>query len=654
MTFLYSLLFFLTPLIYSPFNSELFEVPKMYFVYAITSAILTLHLWGWLKGRHCLFRRTALTLPLLLFLLSQIISTVFSIDIHTSVFGYTSRLNGGLVSTICYLLLYFILSVHITEILKTKIINYSLLSGLIISIYGVGQHFGIDKSYWVQDVQSRVFSTLGQPNWLAAYLCLLLPLALSKFLNSKTFLQFTIHSSLVTIFYVCLLFTKSKTGIFTALLCLILYSIIYFFQNQRKNILLLSSYLLVLISLSLIINNPLKDLISPPKTGSRVTDLPVRQAGHSSLNITPSQDIRKIVWQGALDLSLRYPFFGTGVETFAYSYYWARPASHNLTSEWDFLYNKAHNEYLNFAATTGLLGLLTYLILIFSISSLFFKSPSSLHLVPSSIAFLSILITNFTGFSIVITSLYLFLLPALVLTPGRWPDSLGHNGPAKPKVFYIFLILPLFLFLQIFKLFLADICYAQAQTFDSQNRIQPALTQIILALKLSGQNPEYLITAGSITAKLAVAVSDPKTKKLYSSQSLQFTELALTISPANTNFWKQSAQNYYYLSALDPKMLAASITSLEQVIKLAPTDTKSFYLLGYFHELNKSQEIAVSYYQQAIALKPNYDHALFNLGKIYFDQKKYSEARELFESVLKIAPTNLEAKKFLDEINQKI
>ena len=37
---------------------------------------------------------------------------------------------------------------------------------------------------------------------------------------------------------------------------------------------------------------------------------------------------------------------------------------HNLTSEWDFLYNKAHNEYLNYLATTGLFGLGSYLLFI--------------------------------------------------------------------------------------------------------------------------------------------------------------------------------------------------------------------------------------------------------------------------------------------------
>ena len=88
---------------------------------------------------------------------------------------------------------------------------------------------------------------------------------------------------------------------------------------------------------------------------------------NTSLNITPSEDIRKIVWQGSLDLWKAFPLFGTGPETFGFTYYWTRPAAHNLTSEWDFLYNKAHNEYLNYLATTGMVGTIPYLVLIFTV-----------------------------------------------------------------------------------------------------------------------------------------------------------------------------------------------------------------------------------------------------------------------------------------------
>src|SRR5690606_10005656 len=54
--------------------------------------------------------------------------------------------------------------------------------------------------------------------------------------------------------------------------------------------------------------------------------------------------MRLLVWQGSLKLIEQRPWLGSGPETFAYSFLSQRPAAMNLTTEWNFLYNKAHNE----------------------------------------------------------------------------------------------------------------------------------------------------------------------------------------------------------------------------------------------------------------------------------------------------------------------
>ena len=211
--FLFLALVFFTPLIITQSNSELFELPKMYFVYLLTTLITTFHLINVFQKKAPFRQKTFLDIPILLFFSSQVISTFYSIDPHTSFFGYYSRLNGGLLSLICYIFLYFILSVYINSDFKNKIINFSLFSAFLVSIYAIAEHFGIDKNLWVQDVQSRVFSTLGQPNWLAAYLCILIPFSIDKFLKSKN-LKHQIYFLILTLsFYLSLLFTKSKSGI---------------------------------------------------------------------------------------------------------------------------------------------------------------------------------------------------------------------------------------------------------------------------------------------------------------------------------------------------------------------------------------------------------------------------------------------------------
>jgi len=647
--FLYLLLFFATPLIFTFFNSELFELPKMHFVYLITIIITCLHLINWLLGNIRLYQKNIFNLPLLLFLISQIICTFTSIDIYTSLYGYTSRLNGGLLSVISFCSLFWCLTPYLDEKFKQKIIDFSLIAGISVSIYGILEHFGIDQHLWVQDVQSRVFSTLGQPNWLAAYLCILLPFSTHKFLESKNKLPTTYYLLLTTSYYLTLLFTQSKSGIIAGIISISIFFLINFIKNNSSRKLLIINYSLLIV-LSLLITNPIKDKIFPQKTNTNPT------TENQNLNITSSEDIRKIVWRGSLDLFKKFPIFGTGVETFAYSYYWTRPIEHNLTSEWDFLYNKAHNEYLNYLATTGLVGTAPYLILIFTVlfylTKQIFTSKNSLEIRNWSLvilsSYISILITNAAGFSVVTVSLFFFLLPSLSLPE----PTLQKSATNRFKKFLIFPVIIFFslLFYNNFSDYLADTFFAKAQSSDEKQAYQSAYGFAQQALDLSPGNPSYIINLADSSAKIAL-ISQGNNQS-YIDQAGKLADQAVSVSPANINFWKQRGQIYYYLSTLDNKYFYTAVESLLQGAKLAPTDAKMYYSLGKFLETASMPDDAAFYYQKAIDLKSNYDYAYAALGEIYFNQKKYDLAKTNLEQTLKYAPTNTDAQKMLEEIKK--
>src|SRR3989338_7287596 len=105
--YLFYTLFFFTPLILYPKTSEVFEFNKMLFVYLMTTLIASAWIAKWILERKIEIRRTPLDIPILLFLLSQIVSTILSINPHTSIWGYYSRFHGGLASTISYIILYY-------------------------------------------------------------------------------------------------------------------------------------------------------------------------------------------------------------------------------------------------------------------------------------------------------------------------------------------------------------------------------------------------------------------------------------------------------------------------------------------------------------------------------------------------------------------
>ncbi len=145
---LYYSLFFVTPLLMFPFTSELFEFNKMIFIYL--TAVLVGFFWVLKIGQEkkVRFKRTPLDIPILIFLLSQILSTLFSIDKLTSLFGYYGRFNGGLFSTIAYIVLFYGFVNFSNLIEKEKILKTSLLASFISIIWGLPGRFGFDLTCW--------------------------------------------------------------------------------------------------------------------------------------------------------------------------------------------------------------------------------------------------------------------------------------------------------------------------------------------------------------------------------------------------------------------------------------------------------------------------------------------------------------------------
>src|SRR5690606_39046610 len=78
---------------------------------------------------------------------------------------------------------------------------------------------------------------------------------------------------LTSIFYISLLFTKSKSGIIACIISLILYFTIYFFQNlkNKSSFKKIFIFALIFILLTFTINNPIKDYLFPQKLKTQTT-----------------------------------------------------------------------------------------------------------------------------------------------------------------------------------------------------------------------------------------------------------------------------------------------------------------------------------------------------------------------------------------------
>jgi len=688
--YLFHVGFFVIPFLWTPSTSELFEFPKMLSVYALAVIIGGLWVSRMILERKLIITKTIFDLPLILFLLSQILSTLFSIDVHTSLYGYYSRFHGGLFSTISYLIFYFAAVANFKKTQVKPLLATILSSAIFTSLYAYIEHFGHSPSClmisgdfnvacWVQDVQTRVFGTFGQPNWLAAYIITLIFLHISTILVNRKgphsqliptlipYQKIILPGFMAIIMFLTLLFTKSRSGFLGFGLGLIVTFLLTYLHKSTRAVFVKAVYIVITLMFLFIIFGkgivPQFDQalsgITATKTAAPVAPAPV--AGPAlEVGGTESSVIRRIVWKGAIDVFLRYPIFGSGTETFAYSYYNVRPVEHNLVSEWDFLYNKAHNEFLNFLATTGLFGFVSYLLIItsFMATSLIFiltheDFKDNYLLIALMAGYLALAVSNFFGFSTVPVAMLFFLYPALfVILTGNHESEVApikaSVTPSQGALLGLTWLVALFLVIRVIILYRADTLYALGDRYLSARDLPTGLKRLDQAAGLLPGEPVYTDKLALATAQAAnalIQVGEATQAARFAETALELSDRTIQMNPVHINFLKNRARVFIYLSPLDPEnYVAQAISALNNARALSPTDAKILYNLGLLYEQLGQKDKALEIYTKTLELKPNYEEVHMSIAAMV-EADNPTKALEHYQYILDHISANNEVAK---------
>jgi tetratricopeptide (TPR) repeat protein len=366
---------------------------------------------------------------------------------------------------------------------------------------------------------------------------------------------------------------------------------------------------------------------------------------------TESGVIRKYVWEGAFNAWKSSPktiVIGTGVETFAFAFYHYRPQGHNLTSEWDYLYNKAHNEYLNFLATTGLFGLGSYIAIIGVFTVCFVRKLQQRDLNTLTAAlfagWVSVLVTNFFGFSVVATQLMFFLFPAFIfLLTDEKQESKSWSLTLPSKSIFVVAFASAYLLFVLVRFWQADAAFAQGYRMVRSGNAGGALPLLVRATAFNTREPLYHDELGALYATIAASAFESKdatTAAQFLAQSTREHDRALATSPQNVNFLKTRTKIYVTLSSIDPKYTSDAISALERSIALSPKDPKIYYNLAVLEGRLGEGDKAIEYLKTAIAMKPNYRDAYFALWVFYTEAGKSADAQQILRDYLTTVDPN--------------
>jgi putative inorganic carbon (hco3(-)) transporter len=360
-----------------------------------------------------------------------------------------------------------------------------------------------------------------------------------------------------------------------------------------------------------------------------------------------------------------------------------------MVSEWDFLYNKAHNEYLNYIATTGLVGLGTYLFLIgsfvwWSLKQIYQKENrkdiSSYLILSLLCAYVSFLIQNFFGFSVTIIALFFFTFPALAFMlrdafyPLIFPKRLIFLQTLTRQIIYrkklqtslsqaLVIVVGLLILNTLLNFWWGDYYFAIGSHNNEIGNPGKAYNALIQASELNSKEPLYKSELGYAAAGAAVAMAedDATLSARLRDQAEISTEESLQISPRNVSYLRTAIRTYYLLSSIDPIFEQKTEQVLDRAISLAPTDPKLLYnkslVIGQKEgsEEQKKQYLAqaISDLEKAVALKPNYRDAHYALGLFYFQNGDKQKAIDEMQTVLKLIPNDPDASQKLKQWDVK-
>jgi putative inorganic carbon (HCO3(-)) transporter len=245
---------------------------------------------------------------------------------------------------------------------------------LIIIVYGFCQFIGFDFLEWSEPPSQtfRIFSTIGQPNFLGSWLLLSLPIIVYFFICSLFKLKKDrgvkqqIKTGLITGLFFSAIFSLALTqsrgawvGLFFAFF---FFSIVYNFLQKQKR---LAWLLLILFSLVLIFGTYVN--LSPYQLRTESQSdffLLNRLQGLINLKDSATAQVRLGDWRSAGDLIKQRPWLGYGPETqFLLFPQYYRPES-ALWEKINAFTDRAHNDFLDTLLTSGIFGLISYLFLI--------------------------------------------------------------------------------------------------------------------------------------------------------------------------------------------------------------------------------------------------------------------------------------------------
>lgn len=380
--------------------------------------------------------------------------------------------------------------------------------------------------------------------------------------------------------------------------------------------------------------------------------------------------------------SLQSFLFGSGYGTFLTDFTRFKEATYNSNPKlWSFSFFRSSTFVFELIATTGFLGLLSYLFIVYRvIRERWFFLPLVLiglasFFLPFSYVLQAMLFILLGVFALIraqqnprrypMTDLYLVALDQGLLSARPEGNEGGHrtrNSLILPIVFCL-LLAGLILTLGYFstRFVLSDILFQRSLVAASQNNGGATYQLQREAIAMFPNRDAYYRVFAQTNLALAnnLAAAQPQgsspsaqtqqTILTLIQQSINSGRSAVTISPLTSLNWNNLSSIYRSLIGFGQNADQFAILTNQQAIALDPNNPQQYINLGgIYYQLSQWEE-AQRNFQIAITLKNDYANAYYNLGHALESKGDLQNALSVYQAVRSLVTNDKESLKAINE-----
>lgn len=567
----------------------LWETPKVALLNVLTLVALGAWIYGMVRNGYVRVRIPPFFWVVLVYLGVYLTATILSISPVLSVFGVYYR-SMGLINLANLVLLYFLaFNVLSSRARQMRCLKIFVLSGSLAASIGVLQYFGVDPLTGSLSARGqRVGSTLGNADYLIGVVVLAIPAAAAFVIKKRYW-----YSGALALLSAGLLFSLPVPGI----------------TSERAS------------------SGPGG---GPPGIQSALGEVTASLSGSAVERF----QVRQGLWEAGIKATLDYPVLGSGPNTYRDVFpryeplYYARMLP-------DHREDKAHNEFIEVAQSTGFVGLAAYLAmmasLIWCLSGYVLrkeKGPDAVFVAAVAVAVLGYLAFTFLFFHTIAAYSIFWVLAAVGAGLCR-PLETGVTKEVRLSRMFCLVAAGMavtvvaWLGLTALRPVVAEMSFARARTvvegdFGSGD---DAMALYQKAADLDPYELTYLRIAGHAFSALGRASGGTPVSDARFQQAFYYIDRAVAQEPENAGTYYDRALIY----ARAGRGVDEVLKELDRAIELSPYYVLALNSRADVHRMLGNLDQAIDDRRSVLMVTPGDDKVMVELEK---DRRTLQEQRE--------------------------